>query len=122
MRLNGKAVELRLLQQELTDAGVSVPRGLGIDDDDLHTYDDAGAPTDVPAGAGAVVAAHAVPAAPDAPDFGGDLPADFDRQLAAAVATLRQYLGVATPSAGQSAAALKLVIRVLFLLVRRAPR
>ncbi len=122
MRLNGKAVELRLLQQELTDAGVRVPRGLGIDDDDLHTYDEEGAAAALPAEAAAVVTAHTPPAAPDAPDFGGDLPADFDRQLAANVATLRQYLGVASPSAGQSAAALKLVIRVVFLLVRRSPR
>lgn len=70
----------------------------------------------------AVVAAHdptPLPV-PASPDFGSDLPANFAFQLADGVSQLRTYLALSAPTAAQSAAALKLVIRALFFLLRRA--
>jgi hypothetical protein len=58
------------------------------------------------------------PAAPT-PDFGADLPADYAQQLADGVAQLRAYLALSSPLPAQSTAALKLLIRVLFFLLRR---
>lgn len=50
-------------------------------------------------------------------DYGAD---DTSRdQLQDAVTTLRAYLGVATPTAAQSAAALKIAIRVVLYALRR---
>lgn len=64
MRLDGKLVDLVKLAAEMTAAGV-VHRGLGTFgegvDVQLHTYDPGGAPIELPAGASAVVAAHAAP-------------------------------------------------------------
>lgn len=67
----------------------------------------------------AVVAAHDptpdVP--PPLPQYGGDdVPLD---QIAAGVTQLRAYLALPSPSAAQSAAALKLVIRALLFVLRR---
>jgi len=56
---------------------------------------------------------------PDSPDFGTDVPDNFQFQLANAVSNLRQYLTIPTPTAAQSAAALKTTIRVLLYLVRK---
>jgi hypothetical protein len=55
---------------------------------------------------------------PPTPDFGTDVPPDFQFQLANAVQNLRQYLALATPTAAQNAAALKTLIRVVLYLVR----
>jgi hypothetical protein len=52
-----KTVTPDKLARELEAAGIQV-RGLGTDGDDLHTYDEDGAPVDLPAGAGAIVNAH----------------------------------------------------------------
>jgi hypothetical protein len=60
------------------------------------------------------------PAPVPVPVFDGDLPDDYAYQVSDAVTTLRQYLALAAPTAAQSTAALKLLIRVVFLLVRRA--
>jgi hypothetical protein len=116
MNLNGKRVDLSQLAAEMTAAGVN-HRGLGVTGDDLHTYAANGAFADLPAAAAAVLAAHTPPPIPAAPDFGNDAaPTD---QVADAVTQLRAYLGVANPTAAQSAAALKLVIRGLLFILRR---
>ena len=48
------------LEQELKDAGISVPRALGYlgSTDTVHTYTAAGEPTALPDGAASVIAAH----------------------------------------------------------------
>ena len=56
---------------------------------------------------------------PPAPDFGTDLPANYADQVADTVTQLRTYLGVASPTLAQSVGALKLLIRLIFFLVRR---
>jgi hypothetical protein len=70
----------------------------------------------------AVIAAHdpAPLPVPASPDFGSDLPANFAFQLADGVSQLRTYLALSAPTAAQSVTALKLVIRALFFLLRRA--
>jgi len=60
MNLNGKRVDLPLLQTELTAANVLV-LGLGTYDDQLHTYDELGAIIDMPPEAQPVVDAHVAP-------------------------------------------------------------
>lgn len=115
MHLNGKIVDLVQLRAELNAAGISIT-ALGITGDDLHTYDANGAAQDLPAGAATVVAAH-VPPAPI--DFGSD--ASSDRQAVVdAVASLRQYLGAASPNQAQTIAALKLLIRVVLFVLKRS--
>jgi hypothetical protein len=61
MNLNGKAVNYAQLKAELIAAGIAMPRDLGQDGDDLHTYDGTGAYQDLPNGSAAVVAAHVSP-------------------------------------------------------------
>lgn len=56
MKMN-KTVTLDKLARELKSAGIQV-RGLGTAGDNLHTYDANGVPTELPAGASAVVNAH----------------------------------------------------------------
>lgn len=125
--LTNKRPHLPLLAQELAAAGVDVSRGLGcygLDDADtsvnVHTYTARGEVVDLPTTARAVVDAHQPPDAPTPPDYGNDAPADFDRQAAAAVANLRAYLALTSPTGAQTIAALKLVIRVVLFLARRA--
>lgn len=115
MRLNGKRVDLPQLQSELLTAGVSV-RGLGTQGDDLHTYNGGGTIVDVPASAQAVVDAHIPPPIPPPADYGTDLTPRA--QIADAITQLRTYLGVAAPTAAQSATALKLLIRVVLFMLR----
>jgi hypothetical protein len=118
-----KDVSLVQLQAELIAAGVDV-KGLGTTGslkdgtEEVHTFDDAGAPVDLPQAASAVIAAHTPPQPPPAPDFGGD--AAMPAQIAGAVTQLRQYLQITSPSQAQNAAALKLVIRGLFVLLQRS--
>lgn len=73
---------------------------------------------DVAAGV-TVASADPAPVPPPAPDFGADLPADFDQQVADAVTQLRQYLALSTPTPAQDRAALRLLIRGLFFILRR---
>jgi hypothetical protein len=61
----------------------------------------------------------APPPPPPTPDYGADVPDDYQTQLANAVNQLRQYLGVASPSQAQSTAALKLLIRVVLFIAKR---
>lgn len=80
-------------------------------------------PDDVdPAPVAAVVAAHTNPPPPDTtpPDFGGDA-ADLTNYpaLRTSVQNLRDYVAVASPTAAQSAGALKLLIRVVLAMLRR---
>lgn len=52
--------------------------------------------------------------APPKPDYGTDVPDDYlFQQHVQAITNLRQYLQVATPTAAQSTAALKTLIRVV---------
>lgn len=70
----------------------------------------------------AVINAHTNPLPPDTspPDFGADAQSLNDYPaLRTAVDNLRTYLALASPTAAQSASALKLTIRVLLALVRR---
>jgi hypothetical protein len=61
------------------------------------------------------------PARPFVPDFGGDADDDptFRSKAQQAVNDLRAYLALASPTAAQSATALKLLIRVVLFLLRR---
>lgn len=116
MNLNGKRVDLPQLQAELATAGVPVP-GLGTAGDDLHTYTATGEPTDLPAAAAPVVTAHTPPPIPPTPDYGTDAqPSD---QIATAVTNLRNYLALATPTAAQTAAVIRLLCRVALFVLRR---
>lgn len=115
MILQGKRVDLPQLQAELLAAGVAVARGLGTAGDELHTYDGSGDPLDVTgATAQSVLAAH-VPPAPI--DYGTD--AQPPDQLTTAVANLRAYIGLATPTAAQTTAAVRLLCRIALFLLRR---
>lgn len=119
-----KAVNLEQLRTELQAAGMTVRLGSRgnnpATDFEVFTYTAAGAETELPAGAPAVIADHTPAAPPPAPDFGADLPADYPYQIADGVTQLRQYLALPSPTAAQSTTALKLVIRGLFFLLRRA--
>ena len=53
-----KAINLERLAEELGAANVSLPRGLGLTGDDLHTYTPDGQRAELAPGAAAVVAAH----------------------------------------------------------------
>lgn len=65
MILSGKVVNLPKLEQELTVANI-VHQGLGVTDDDLHTYDENGVPAELPPEAQAVVDAHVILSAKEA--------------------------------------------------------
>lgn len=121
MILNGKRIDLPQLEAELTAAGVT-HRRLGTVGDDLHTYTATGGYQDLPAGAGAVIAAHVPPPIPAAPDYGADLqtPAEFASQAAVAVTNLRAYINAPAPTAGQTTAVVKLLCRIALVLIRRA--
>jgi hypothetical protein len=64
-------------------------------------------------------AADPLPTPPPTPDFGDEIPPNYEEQLASAVTNLRAYLGLSSPTAGQTVAALKLLIRVVLFLVHR---
>lgn len=85
----------------------------------VHTYDESGQIVALPKEAAAVVAAHVPPPAPVAPDYGDEAPTDFERQAAAVVASLREYLALSSPTGAQTVAALKVLIRVVLALLRR---
>ena len=51
-------------------------------------------------------------------DLGADIPEDQGTRMAQAAQVLRTYLGVATPTAAQSAAALKVLIRVVLYVLK----
>lgn len=112
-----KRLDLVQLAAEMTAAGLVI-RALGTIVDNLHTYNAQGTPIEPPPGAQAVVDAHVPPPIPPVPDFGADLPQDYQQQLANAVQNLRQYLGLASPTLAQSVTAIKLLIRVAFFLLR----
>lgn len=119
MRLT-KRVDLLQLQAELATAGIVVP-ALGVNGDDLHTYDANGAAVALPSAAEAVIRAHVPPPPFVAPQFDDDDDADArGNQLAQAVASLRQYRAADAPTQAQTVAALKLTIRLVLLLARRA--
>lgn len=107
-----------LLTADLTAAGhLPEGRGLSMLGEELQTSDDEGAPMELSPAAQAFVLGWSPPEPPEPPDFGEE--AQPDDQLADAVAQLRAYLALASPTAAQSTAALKLAIRGLFLLLRR---
>jgi hypothetical protein len=98
-----KAVDLLALHAELTAAGVALPRPLGRAGDDLHTYDAAGVPADLPAAAAPVVEAHnatATPAAVQATEDTASL-GDLAAQYAAALTRLGQIADATTPTNAQ---------------------
>lgn len=68
MKLNGRPVDLPLLETELAAASVDV-NGLGVTGDDLMTYTADGEVTDLPAEAAPVVNAHVAP--PRVVDYAG---------------------------------------------------
>lgn len=117
MLLNGKRVNLTQLTSELTAAGVP-NRGLTSVGDNLYTLTSGGSFLDLPPAAQAVLDAHVPPPIPATPDFGADLPPDYEQQLANGVGQLRQYLGLASPTLAQSTTAIKLLIRVAFFILR----
>lgn len=96
MRLNGKRATLDRLKAELAQAGVVVP-GLGVDGDDLHTYDANGAAVDVPAGAAAVVAAHVADDVTP-PTYGADAEAFDPATARQVVAAHRAFLASGSPT------------------------
>lgn len=51
-------------------------------------------------------------------DLGSDVPEDQETKMVQAAQVLRTYLGVATPTATQSAAALKVLIRVVLYVLK----
>lgn len=118
-----KRLDLPLLGTQLIAAGIahsglclSGPTGNAT----LIAVDSGGASVELPPAAQPVVDAHVAPDPPAPLDFGSD---DSQRgQLNDAVAQLRQYLGIANPTAAQSSAALKLVIHVLFFVMKQTIR
>lgn len=69
----------------------------------------------------AVITAHnsAPDLVPDVPDFGTDVPDNFVFQIAAGVVQARQYLQIASPSLPQTAAMVKLIIRLILYMLKR---
>lgn len=118
MNLAGKRVDLLQLRDEGIAAGVSLPQALGIAGDQLVTYSADGAIIEPPAALAAVLEAHTPPPVPLVPNFGSDA-ADIDRQAAAAVTQLRQFIANATPTNAEVVANDKLQNRVLLALIRR---
>jgi hypothetical protein len=55
-------------------------------------------------------------------DYGAAIPAGFTGQVQAGVAALNDYLALGAPTAAQSAAALKVTIRLLLFTIRRTVR
>jgi hypothetical protein len=111
-----KPIDLALLDQELTAAGV-VHQALGTVGGYLYTYTAQGQPTQLPASAVAVYTAHVPPPPPPIPDYGTD---DMPRtQLAQTVADLRAYLVLTAPTNAQTVAAFRLTLRVLFFVLKR---
>src|SRR5688572_3129557 len=105
-----KRVHLETLLNECAAAGVTLPRGLGfLGNDDagvVHTYMENGEPAELPAAAIPIVDAHIAPPPPPIPVYGSDdTPND---KVAEAVQQLRQYIGLSSPSAAQTTAAVKL--------------
>jgi hypothetical protein len=60
MKLNGKVVDLQVLGAELEAADIPI-LGLGTVGDDVFTYDEDGAPAELPAGSGGRHRAHVRP-------------------------------------------------------------
>ena len=69
----------------------------------------------------AVIAAHdpTPTPTPPAPNFGEDIPSDFDSKLAETVANLRAYLALPTPTNAQTLAVVKLICRIVLWQIRR---
>lgn len=108
---------LTALQDELTAAGVTND-GLILSGETLWLVDANGARAEIPVAAQPLVLAH-VPPAPV--DFGTEAVDGADRPaLQQAVTNLRQYVGTSSPTAAQTTAALKLTIRLMLALARRA--
>jgi hypothetical protein len=55
-------------------------------------------------------------------DYGAAIPAGFTGQVQAGVAALNDYLALGAPTAAQSAAALKITVRLLLFAIRRTMR
>lgn len=126
--VTGRQIDLQQLADELTAAGVA-HRALGTSIDEqgrtlLHTYTANGQREDLPAAAAPVVAAHLPPPPPAVPDYGSDLqaPREFAEQAAVAVANLRAYLALPTPTGAQTTAAVKLLCRIAIYLIRQQAR
>lgn len=56
---------------------------------------------------------------PAASDYGDDVPNDQERKMAEGVRSLRTYLQVASPNGAQTAAALKILIRIILFMLKR---
>lgn len=117
MRLNGKRVTLPKLRQELVAAGVNLP-ALGVDGDDLHTYDEDGVIVDVPAAAAAVLAAH-VADDESPPAYGTDAEAMDPAAARLVVQSHRAFLANATPTNAEVVQQVRRLTRVQLALLRR---
>lgn len=117
-----KPIILDKLRAELQTAGITVA-GLVLSErdnqKDLRAVNAQGRWEEPPSGAAAVIDAHdGTP--PEPPDYGTDAEDLSDAAaLRTAVQNLRTYIGLASPTAAQSATALKLVIRVVLAMLRR---
>jgi hypothetical protein len=120
MDLNGKRVDLELLEAELAAASIPV-LGLCLIGDELLTYDATGALIDLPPLASAVIDAHVEPTDPPVPVFGSDTPTDREylQQAANVVSDLRAYLALPSPTNAQTITAFRLVVRVVLYLIRQ---
>lgn len=116
-------IDQEQLQAEMTAAGVA-HRGLVSyvyqAKRYLGTVDASGAFAELPAGAPAVIDAHVPPPAPLVPNIGSDAATFGSQPLVDGVTLLRAYLGLAAPTAGQTLGAVKLLIRIVLALVKRA--
>lgn len=113
-----RAGGLSALTRQLRASGhVTDPGGLALENLTLLRGDAQGALTDLPPAAQAVVNAYAPPTSID---YGSDLQTDDEMAASAdtAIQNLRAYLALATPTAAQSGAALKVVIRAVLFLIR----
>lgn len=121
-----KRIDLERLDAEIDAAGVPdcrlvLVREEGKGDELLAVLPD-GSYGPLPDGAAPVVAAHTPAPAVAAPDYGEDAPADYERQLAGAVTSLRAYLSLPAPAPVQTVGTVKLLIRVVLFLSRRVIR
>lgn len=115
----GKAVDLPLLLAELRATGAGID-SLGRRGDELIAYDTTGQPIAWSAESQAIVEAHTPPPPPIPPNYGDDAPDDYPSRAADAVTSLRAYLGASSPTGAQTVGALKVLIRLVLFLARRA--
>lgn len=125
MRVKTNTESMAKLQQELRDAGLDFQR-IGIigtaEDGELVIFDGNGNPSqallDDPRTKAVVDAHRPDPPSPE-PDFGSDAPSpDFKKTAAATVQAMRAYLANQSPTAPQTVAVVKLLIRTMLFIVK----